>query len=116
MYTYSYLSCVHSISTGQCRDWGDLLADNQTTDGFALPRCGASSKFVVPLLHRTLVGFDEISQHFCMCGSDDAGINIRTRSQVVEDTGGYGSSHQGQSVFSLFRARSDVRGKLGATY
>lgn len=76
------LANIHSL------DWDrrDLLADDQTSDALTLPSCSSPPEGIFTLFFNALVRFDKVTQHLSASCSDDTCIDVRTRTEIVEDT------------------------------
>lgn len=90
---------VHLISN----EWCHILINNELSNILLLPCSRASSELVISFLQHALIWHFHISQHLCLIRSDNAGIDIWTRTKVIKYSGWYSSLHQRQSIFSLLK-------------
>ena len=63
-----------------------MLVNNEVPNPFTLPRRRASAESVVKLLLCTLVGLDIVAQHLGVRRGDHTRVDVRTGSEVVENT------------------------------
>jgi len=90
------LANIHRLA----RDGCDLLADNQISNVLSLPGRGSPPKRIFALLLDTLIGLDKVAQHLRAGRSDDACVDVGTRTEIVEDTRRYSGRHQTQCFLS----------------
>lgn len=81
-----------------------FFANNKAPDGLALVRRRAPTEHVSALLFHTLVRLDEVAEHLRVRLGDDARIDVRARTQIVEDTGGDGGGDEVEGLFALRNA------------
>lgn len=81
--------------------WNDDFANDEISDIFLLPCRRTASEPVALLFLYSLVRFNKVPQHFCVCGSDNACIDVGTWAEIVEDTRWDCSSDKVECLFPL---------------